>query len=61
MTEKEKTNFLNKVNASLASCDLKNKRKILWELLQGSIAEDADGIKWFYTQLKEFLEDEFGN
>jgi hypothetical protein len=61
MTEKEKTNFLKKVNALLASCDLKTKRQILWELLEGSITEDAEGIKWLYFQLEKFINSEFGN
>ena len=45
MTKEEKSNLLKKINASLANYDLKVKRQILWELLQGSIAEDAGGIK----------------
>ena len=61
MTKEEKSNLLKKINASLANYDLKIKRQILWELLQGSIAEDADGIKWLYTQLEKFIKDEFGN
>jgi hypothetical protein len=59
MTEKEKANLLNKVNVCFANCDLKTKQQILWDLLEASIAEDADGIKWLYTQLEKFINSEF--
>jgi len=59
MTKEEKSNLLKKVNVSLANYDLKIKRQILWELLQASIAEDADGIKWLYLQLEKFINSEF--
>ena len=60
MTKEEKANLLIKVNATLASCDHKTKLQILWDLLQASIAEDSDGIKWLYTQLEKFINSEFG-
>jgi len=60
MTKEEKSILLNKVNACLAGCDHKAKLQILWELLQANIAEDADGIKWLYTQLEKFINSEFG-
>ena len=59
MTKEEKAILLTKVNASLASCDHKTKLEILWDLLQANIAEDADGIKWLYTQLEKFINSEF--
>jgi hypothetical protein len=59
MTKEEKANLLKKVNAPLANYGLKIKRQILWEILQESITEDSEGIKWLYFQLEKFINSEF--
>jgi len=60
MTEEEKTNLVKKINTSLAIVSTETRRQILWDMLRESITEDMEGIKWLYTQLHEFLKDEFG-
>jgi len=61
MTEEAKANLLNQVNTCFKCCDHKTKLQILWDLLQANITEDADGIKWLYTQLEKFINSEFGD
>jgi hypothetical protein len=48
-----------KINAQLMFLTLKRQRQILWEILQMRLIEDPEGLRWFYSKLKDFIEDEF--
>jgi hypothetical protein len=59
MTDTELKNLEKKINLSLAVFAIEVQRQVLWNLLRNSIVEDMEGIKWLYTRLHEFIEDEF--
>jgi hypothetical protein len=59
MTEKEQ--IKKKINAQLVFLPIERQRQILWELLQASITEDSEGIKWLYCRLEKFIQDEFSD
>ncbi len=59
MSKEDENSLIKSVQTRLAGCDIMTQRRILWNLLRNSVAEDAEGIKWLYHQLLGFVEGEF--